>query len=582
MTFERENIADILCIGSQKASTSWLHSVLNHHPDSWAFPDSEPVTSSCKEAHFWDWNHNRGAEWYRDLLAPPDPTLKTLDFTPEYAFLGKDQIAECKKLNPTAKVIYVLRDPMVRALSALRMHALWEYGAGKEFRLQLDDKLLELMRKARLDAHGSFARNFDAWSRHYPDILVLNYEKLHANREMAIKQVLDFVGLDPARLTGDHKERFDAVMDKKVWESEKYPVDRDVLLYLHGFTARTREATKRVFGFEFVEGPRMIAQAAVAPFHQDAPATRDDATQGGPTQGNDVLAALHQIRDETRKSREVAETANARLLNQLKGELQEHRNLTRILLNTQVADMFNDIDATLKPLQYQMTETLELVREKRLSLSRFGDGELMLMASPDHNLRFQQNSPELREMLRAALDPNWKAPGRVLVSLPPTFRGNLHWVGAWKQMWPMLKSLLDPSVRYGHSLVSRSMFFSVEGQRGVDLWRRIWDDRDVLVVTGKGSRFDLLPELFDCARQIDFLHTKARHAFSDHQQILQQVVERAGSETLVLLSLGPTASILPHLLAAQGIQALDIGHLSSSYTHVFNDGVLPEQTSDTR
>ena len=28
----RANITDILCIGAQKASTSWLHHVLNAHP----------------------------------------------------------------------------------------------------------------------------------------------------------------------------------------------------------------------------------------------------------------------------------------------------------------------------------------------------------------------------------------------------------------------------------------------------------------------------------------------------------------------------------------------------------------------
>src|SRR6056297_1799218 len=114
---ERENITDILCIGCQKGSTSWLHSVLNSHTGTYAFPNSEPVTSTSKEAHFWDWNHDRGVDWYRSLMTPDDPAKLALDFTPEYATLTNDQIAECKALNPTARVIYILRDPLARAVS---------------------------------------------------------------------------------------------------------------------------------------------------------------------------------------------------------------------------------------------------------------------------------------------------------------------------------------------------------------------------------------------------------------------------------------------------------------------------------
>ncbi len=65
----RENVTDILCIGAQKASTSWLHHVINAHQRTYAFPNSEPVTSTDKEAHFWDWNHHRGLDWYRNLMA---------------------------------------------------------------------------------------------------------------------------------------------------------------------------------------------------------------------------------------------------------------------------------------------------------------------------------------------------------------------------------------------------------------------------------------------------------------------------------------------------------------------------------
>ena len=555
----RQNITDILCIGCQKGSTSWLHSVLNTHPDTWAFPDSEPLTSTDKEAHFWDRNHALGEDWYRTLMTPPDPALKTLDFTPEYAFLPDDLIADCKRLNPGAKVIYILRDPMARAVSTLRMRMLWRFGAGADVRL--DRALMEhMLPHAQVDEHGSFMRNLGAWQRQYPDVLVLNYEDLHANRAAGMARILAHVGLDPARLTGDSRERFDAVMASKVWESERFPVDRDVLVHLQGFTARTRAAVKGALGFEFTEGQRMIDAA-------------EPASAGGDMAP--LLGALEALRDEVVKSREVA-AQQGKLLEDLRSEMQGQRRLTRLMLDHSVAEMDDDLEASMGSVTMTMRETMDQILERRLSLARYGDGELLLMSVPSHNLPFQRNSPELREGLKAALSPDWVAPGKVLVALPPAWRGHLHWMGTYIKAWPTLKPLIDPSRRYGDAFVSRPEMFEKEGKSGIAQWRRLWQGRPVLVVTGRGSRFDLIPELFDCAGKVDVLHTAPAHAFAEREAILQGVVERANADTLVLLSLGPTATVLAHSIAAKGVQALDIGHLSASYNFVYAKGPMPE------
>jgi hypothetical protein len=559
----RQNIADILCIGCQKGSTSWLHSVLNTHPDTWAFPDSEPLTSTDKEAHFWDRNHARGEDWYRALMTPPDPALKSMDFTPEYAFLSDRQIADCKRLNPGARVIYILRDPMARAVSALRMRMLWRFGAGADVRLTRS-LLDEMLPHAQIDEHGSFMRNLDAWKRQYPDVLVLNYEELHANRAAGMARIMAHVGLDPARLTGESRERFDAVMAGKVWESERFPVDRDVLVHLMGFTARTRAAVKGALGFDFAEGQRMI-DAAAAPSGDLSP----------------LLGALEAIRAELATTRDVA-AQQRKLLEDLRNEVQGVRRLNRLILDRSVAAMDDEIEATISAVQMSFAQTLDAIHERRLSLARFGDGEFLLMVNPDHKLQFQRNSEGLRRELRDAMNPDWLAPGRVLVGLSPAFRGNLHWTSTWITTWPTIRTLIDPKRRYANSHVTRPVFFEKEGKAGVARWRKLWQGRPVLVVTGKGSRFDLIPELFDAAGKVDFLHAAPVHAFDDRAEILKGITERAGPDTLVLLSLGPTATVLAHMIAARGIQALDIGHLSASYNFVHANGALPEAMQAVR
>ena len=256
----RDNIADILCIGCQKGSTSWLHSVLSCHPQTWIFEDRDPITSTNKEVHFWDWNRLRGIDWYRELMTPPQPDRKTLDFTPEYALLHDEQIAECKALNPTAKVIYILRDPLARAVSALRMYILWHLGAGYDQALPLGETFDRLLDDARLEPHGDYLRNLRAWQRHYPDLIVLNYEDFHTDRRASAVRVMEQLGLAVDAMDTDARARFEAMLEQRVWVSEPFKLSRGVLMTLHGMTWEARRAVETQLGMRFVEGPRMLEQ----------------------------------------------------------------------------------------------------------------------------------------------------------------------------------------------------------------------------------------------------------------------------------------------------------------------------------
>ena len=535
--------------------------MLTQHPDTWAFPDSEPKTSTDKEAHFWDRNHGLGVEWYRTLMTPPDPALKTMDFTPEYAFLPNHHIAECKSLSPEAKVIYILRDPIARLVSALRMHMLWDLGENADARL--DRAMLDrYLHDIRADDHGSYMRNLDAWRRHYPNTLVINYEELHADRPTWVRRIMDHAGLNPGRMTGAQRAAFDTAMARKVWESKPFPVDRDVLVQLDGFTERTRRATRNGVGFEFQEGREMIEAAA-----------RDEAGEGDLGQMTSLLSG---IRTELARLNTRA-TEQKKALDELLSEIKGVRQLNRMTLDNAMAARIHDIDVTYARHQMSMPETIDAVIDQRLSLTRFGDGELMMMVNPMHHLGFQTNSPELQEDLKNALNPNWMAPGRILVAMPPIFRGNPHWMTTWITTWEFVKEQLDPKRRYGHSLITRPEFFKRHGKDAVAQWRRVWQGRDVLIVTGKGSRFDIIPELFEGAGQIRFLHTVPEHAYAHRQSVVSAVQKLADPNTLVLLSLGPTATVLAHQIAALGLQALDIGHISASYANVFNAGPIPEQ-----
>ena len=58
-----------------------------------------------------------------------------------------------------------------------------------------------------------------------------------------------------------------------------------------------------------------------------------------------------------------------------------------------------------------------------------------------------------------------------------------------------------------------------------------------------------------------------------YERILNAVKQNIADDTLVLISLGPTATVLAYDLAMEGVQAIDIGQLDNEYDW-FLRGVL--------
>jgi len=262
------------------------------------------------------------------------------------------------------------------------------------------------------------------------------------------------------------------------------------------------------------------------------------------------------------------------LLQDIRWELREQRKYLEGFRALAARETFAEIREFTEACQLGFEDTMRRVVRERLSLARFGDGELKTMLRPEFNLRFQPWSAGLAGDLRGVLRMDGYDPLRLLVGFPYIFR-NVHWTSVWLDIWPEVKPLLKRSLTYGTAHVSRPQYFLHLGRQGVQLWRDVWDGQNIVIVTGEDSRFYLEPDLFDNAKSIEFVHSTPTDAYADLPRLLPLLVA-ADPDRLFLLALGPAGTVVAAELSKLGRWAIDMGHISESYANVFKGGKWPE------
>lgn len=202
---------DFMCIGAQKAGTTWLYEMLCKIPDV-GLPE-------CKEVHFWDWHRRQGLRWYSRQF-PKGRNLVLGEITPCYMALKERDVMEIHGLFPDARIIFLARDLVDRAWSALTMELRNEargLQAG-EFDIAYDQMDVRTRNKLQ---HDSDPKNYDddyfmsrlktrthtdrsdyaaALSKflvHFPSdqILVLNFEDISEHPKELLTGVLEHIGV---------------------------------------------------------------------------------------------------------------------------------------------------------------------------------------------------------------------------------------------------------------------------------------------------------------------------------------------------------------------------------------------------
>lgn len=239
--------------------------------------------------------------------------------------------------------------------------------------------------------------------------------------------------------------------------------------------------------------------------------------------------------------------------------------LETIVLKDRIKNLFNK-----KPKIMSIEESIKYIIENKFSLSRFGDGEMKLICG--NRIFFQPFSKELSKRLKEVMNSN---EDNHIIGIPDVFGSLNQYSKEPRKYWS--KNLcdyrkywydnLDMNKKYINSFISRCYMTYKNKDNSAyyfELIKKLWDNKDIIIVEGDESRLGIGNDLFNNAKSIQRILGPKENAFRVYNDILKEL-KKIDKEKIIFLALGPTATVLAYDLSKLGYQAIDIGHIDIEY-----------------
>jgi hypothetical protein len=177
---------DFAVIGSMRAGTTMIHEVLSSIKGL--------CLSRMKETDYFiaSKNLSRGEKWYSRQFDDPHALCGEVspNYTKRHAFPG---VAErLHRANPKARLIYIVRDPVDRAISQYHHSFLMGHS------LPEPEKLLSSHEGRHILATSRYAWQLDPWIATFgrEALLIADFEELIGDPEPAAGRMARFIGLE--------------------------------------------------------------------------------------------------------------------------------------------------------------------------------------------------------------------------------------------------------------------------------------------------------------------------------------------------------------------------------------------------
>jgi hypothetical protein len=174
-------LPDFICVGAQRAATTWLHNCLQEHPDI-SLPEG-------KELHFFNAHYDKGLGWYESQFVSKRSIKVYGEATPDYLH-SKESLIRIQQHLPDTKIIVILRQPFDRAVSAYKLF--------KAERFKNTKMLDAFHRHPYLIGQSLYAEPVSQLLQMFDrqQLLFLFYDDVCAAPAELIKKVHQFIGVD--------------------------------------------------------------------------------------------------------------------------------------------------------------------------------------------------------------------------------------------------------------------------------------------------------------------------------------------------------------------------------------------------
>lgn len=252
-------------------------------------------------------------------------------------------------------------------------------------------------------------------------------------------------------------------------------------------------------------------------------------------------------------------------------EMSNYPNNTAATINNLRYELADELPNLKRPYIKSIYKTIEDLIEFKRSIARYGDGEFNLILG--NSIPFQEYDEALSERLKEILISNDE---NICVAINRAYFGSLEgilrvnklFVRSWNEKYrDLISKYLDFDKTYHEASITQVYMGydeTFDFENYYNNIRQIWENRDIFIIKGAGITDKFAFDVFDNAKTIEHIEAPSKNAYSKYEEILKNVM-KVSKDKLVLIILGPTATVLAYDLAQLGYQALDIGHLAKDY-----------------
>ena len=239
-----------MCIGAEKAGTTWLYDNIRHHPEVWLPPplykelhyfdervpnkellhiDSSsrggllkcysPLISSPNwETLRWLWrfNHHRNnsMHWYLSLFPKGDKLCG--DITPLYSTLDNRGVEYARKtVGDQCKVFIILRDPVSQAWSSIKM--LYRFRK-LDIKQEDEEAITRELQKPFMSLKTDYPRILETWSANFDEnnFKIFFFDDLIHDKVAFLRDICRYIGIQDHEWTSPSLNKSSNVDKKKI------------------------------------------------------------------------------------------------------------------------------------------------------------------------------------------------------------------------------------------------------------------------------------------------------------------------------------------------------------------------------